>query len=70
MTPAALKRWRSRLALSQAGAAEALGISVRTLQEWEQGRNMYPTTAALLALACAAVEQQLDPVAPKRKRRA
>jgi putative transcriptional regulator len=30
---------RSRTGLSQARFAELLGVSVRTLQEWEQGRR-------------------------------
>jgi len=37
---------RARTGLSQAAFAEALRISVRTLQEWEQGRRQ-PSGAAL-----------------------
>lgn len=36
---------RSRTGLSQVKFAELLGVSVRTLQEWEQGRRM-PSGAA------------------------
>ena len=31
---------RERIGLSQSEFAELLGVSVRTLQEWEQGRRM------------------------------
>jgi putative transcriptional regulator len=34
-----LKDWRSKHGLSQSQAATALGVPVRTLQEWEQGRR-------------------------------
>jgi DNA-binding transcriptional regulator YiaG len=34
-----LKLWRSAKGISQRQAAEILGISKRTLQEWEQGRR-------------------------------
>ena len=36
---------RERTGLSQARFAELLGVSVRTLQEWEQGRR-HPSGAA------------------------
>ena len=35
-----LKEWRERKGLTQADAAAKLGISVRTLQNWEIARNM------------------------------
>ncbi|QVN19417.1 helix-turn-helix domain-containing protein [Burkholderia pyrrocinia] len=44
---------RSKVGLSQTQFATALGISVRTLQEWEQGRRT-PTGAALRLLNIAA----------------
>jgi DNA-binding transcriptional regulator YiaG len=41
---AELKAWRERRNLTQAEAAEALGLpSVRTLQNWEIGRTMPPS---------------------------
>lgn len=64
MTPSALKRWRSRLGLTQAGAAEALGVPLGTYRDWEQGAND-PTWPRLLALACAAVSADLKPVRSK-----
>lgn len=38
-----LTDWRAQARLSQSQAADMLGINVRTLQGWEQGRPMpYP----------------------------
>jgi DNA-binding transcriptional regulator YiaG len=34
-----LKQWRIKLDLSQRAAAQQLNVSIRTLQNWEQGRN-------------------------------
>jgi putative transcriptional regulator len=44
-----LKTVREKLGLSQSQAAKAWGISVRTLQQWEQGRSK-PVGLALLKL--------------------
>lgn len=44
---------RDRTGLSQARFAELLGVSVRTLQEWEQGRRA-PSGAARTLLQVAA----------------
>jgi putative transcriptional regulator len=44
---------RDRTGLSQARFAELLGVSVRTLQEWEQGRRI-PSGAARTLLQVAA----------------
>jgi putative transcriptional regulator len=44
---------RDRTGLSQARFAELLGVSVRTLQEWEQGRRS-PSGAARTLLQVAA----------------
>ena len=41
---------REKVGLSQARFAELLGVSVRTLQDWEQGRR-YPSGAARTLLA-------------------
>ena len=46
---------RLKLALSQADFAQMLGVSVRTLQDWEQGRREPSGAAkALLKVAVAA----------------
>ncbi len=46
-------RVREQTGLSQARFAELLGVSVRTLQEWEQGRRV-PSGAARTLLLIAA----------------
>lgn len=50
--PEEIKAIRDGLGLSQAEFAELLGVSKRTLQEWEQGRCK-PTGAALKLLMVA-----------------
>ena len=65
MTPAALKSWRSRLKLTQEGAAEALGVPFHTYRAWEgedKRRQVRPGHSGLVALACAAVSKGLRPV--------
>lgn len=57
MTPSDLKSWRAALDLTQAGAAEALGVPKRTYEGWEAGRT--PTEhPSLLTLACEAVKRR------------
>ena len=49
-----IKRIRARLELSQSEFAELIDVSVRTLQDWEQGRHEPNAAAArLLELANA-----------------
>jgi len=43
---------RSRIGLSQSEFARLLGVSIRTLQEWEQGRRA-PSGPARMLLAIA-----------------
>lgn len=50
--PSEIKGIREKLDVSQAEFAELIGISKRTLQEWEQGRCK-PTGAALKLLMIA-----------------
>ena len=47
--PQLLRRWRRRYGLTQAGAAEILGVSKRAVENWEQGRAI-PRSLALEAL--------------------
>jgi putative transcriptional regulator len=50
--PSEIRAIREKLDVSQSEFAELLGISKRTLQEWEQGRCK-PTGAALKLLMVA-----------------
>lgn len=52
MTAGTLKMWRAVLRLSQAEAAEKLGISMRQYQNYEWEKAGIPRT---VALACSAV---------------
>ena len=55
---------RSRTGLSQAEFARLLGVSVRTLQEWEQGRRVPSGPArTLLAIAYRNPKAQLETAA-------
>jgi putative transcriptional regulator len=51
--PEDIRRIRADVAVSQANFARMLGISLRTLQDWEQGRRR-PNQAAQSLLAVAA----------------
>ena len=60
---------REAYGLSQAKFASLLGISVRTLQNWEQGRRTPRGPArVLLRVAARHPEAVLDVVRPRRKR--
>ena len=52
MNVPAISSIREKTGLSQSRFAELLGVSVRTLQEWEQGRRM-PSGAARTLLLIA-----------------
>lgn len=47
LLPDALRRWREQAGLSQAQAAEALGVSRRMLQNYEAGDGFIPLTVAM-----------------------
>lgn len=66
MEPSHVTRVRQRLQLSQARFAEMMGISLRTLQNWEQGHR-HPTGAAqvLLEVADRHPEALLETVAAR-----
>ena len=60
-----LKRWRaqSRPRLLQEDAAKILGVSLRTLQGWEEGRSCpYPKTVEL-AIEALCLRAQRGPAA-------
>ena len=52
VTPTDAAQARARMTLTQSQFAKLLGVSVRTLQEWEQGRKK-PTGAAQTLLRIA-----------------
>lgn len=56
-----LSRIRRRAKLTQAEAAQHLGVSVRTLQEWEQGRAEGPALALAERLLSVIISVQRAP---------
>ena len=50
-----LKHYRTKAGLSQAQLAAKVGISVRTLQDYEQGRKPLEKAAAITVLRIACV---------------
>ncbi|WP_416422706.1 helix-turn-helix domain-containing protein [Pseudomonas sp. App30] len=61
ITPVALSRAaeaRSRVGVSQSVFAKLLGVSLRTLQDWEQGRGQ-PTGAAQTLLRVASLHPEV-----------
>lgn len=69
MKPDDFKAWRTVMGISQAGAAEALGLSKSTIENYERGTRREddrPVTIPLsVALACSAIYHRLDPWQPK-----
>ena len=57
MTP--FSAWRSRLGLSKSEAARILGLSRNSVIAYETGRRPLPRH---VALACAAVEEGIEPI--------
>ena len=55
MTPADMRAWRASMGYTQQQAAQALGVSLRTIKAWESG---FAAPPAFLALACAALDQR------------
>lgn len=46
-----MRAWRASMGYTQQQAAQALGVSLRTVKAWEAG---FASPPAFLALACAA----------------
>lgn len=65
MTPEDFKAWRSVMGLSQAKAAEVLGVSKPTIENYERGTRREddrPVVIPLaIALACAAIYHKIGP---------
>src|SRR5579859_2055411 len=55
-----IQKIRNKIGLTQAGLAEPLGVSVRTVKEWEAGGS-YPKPERLQALIALAVQYQAWP---------
>lgn len=66
MTPADFQAWRQGMGYSQRAAAEALGVSLPTLQAWERGTAFATGKPVVIdkrtALACAAIAAGLLPL--------
>ncbi|MGJ7498259.1 helix-turn-helix domain-containing protein [Variovorax sp. RT4R15] len=58
---------RESAGLSQAGFAELLGVSVRTLQQWEQGRREPTGAAKALVMIAAKMPEALKAIDPNFK---
>jgi len=60
------KAWRKKMNLTQQQAADALGLSIQALGNYERGTRYEDGRAVIIprtvALACAAVEAGLKPV--------
>lgn len=67
MTPADMRAWRASMGYTQQQAAQALGVSLRTIKAWEAG---FAAPPAFLGLACAALAAGLGPwvVVPLRQK--
>jgi DNA-binding XRE family transcriptional regulator len=62
MEPEQFREWRARMRLSQAAAAEALGLGRTTVQAYEHGRRRDAIAFAgiplVVELACEALERR------------
>lgn len=64
MTAADLKKWRLQRKISQEEAAQQIGCSRRSIQQWESGANPVPD---YIAMAVSAVSMGLPPYGAKLK---
>jgi DNA-binding XRE family transcriptional regulator len=64
------QRWRKQMSLTQAEAAEVLGVSRETIINWDtgvdrlRGREQIPTYAVRVAMAVYAVEGKMPKAWP------
>lgn len=71
MKPEDFLAWRKHMQFSQRAAAEALGVTLATLQSWERGKSWSGDREIEIdrrtALACAALAAGLDSDKPWRE---
>lgn len=58
MNGESIKERRAALGMSQSQFATALGVSVRTLQNWEQGHRTHIRLANLIDYAISEIERK------------
>lgn len=65
MTPKDFKDWREQMGLSQKAAADALGISKPTVENYDRGTRREDGRPVVIprtvALACAALYHNIEP---------
>lgn len=66
MTPRDFRRWRRKLGLTQAQAAEKLGMGCSAIAQYDTGKRRAPAEIIevlprYIALACAAISHGLAP---------
>lgn len=66
MTPRDFRRWRRKLGLTQAQAAEKLGMGRSAIEQYDTGKRRAPVEIIerlprYIALACAAISHGLAP---------
>ena len=59
MTHEDFKNWRKKMGLTQQQAADVLGLSKATIENYDKGRPV--VIPRVVALACAAIEHKLEP---------
>lgn len=69
MSPTEFHVWRKHMRFSQRTAAQALGVTLATLQAWERGRSFQTDKPVQIdrrtALACAALAVGIEEWAEK-----
>lgn len=66
MTEVTLTARRDALGLTQAALAARLGVPLKTLQGWEQGRKGSPLLD--VALRALEYEERIEPLLPRKRK--
>jgi len=65
MTNEELRAWRTAIGITQQAAADALGVTLATFQQWERGTSFATGKPVKIdrrtSLACAAIRAGLEP---------